>query len=147
MNSRAQSETIGVILLVGVVTLAISTFGVYYLGSIDQNPGPTTNVDSHVTAEEIRLTHDGGDIVDTANLRVVVRANGADTGIDWSEGSLSGSTPDSFGPGETWSVDVSAARDDASGSDFDPDTEVRILLVHDPTNSVVYDTVTSPDSS
>lgn len=145
--NRAQSETIGSILLIAIVTLAISTFGIYYLGAIETNPGPTTNVDSLVTTEEIALTHDGGDVVDTADLRVVVRADGTETGIDWSEGSLSGSTPGKFTPGEIWTVDVSAARDDAPGSDFDPSVRVSLLLVHEPTDSVVYETVTAPESS
>jgi FlaG/FlaF family flagellin (archaellin) len=147
MNPRAQSETIGVILLVGVVTLVISTFGVYYLGSIDQNPGPTTNVDSHVTAEEIRLTHDGGDVVDTADLRVVVRADGTDTGIEWDDYTKPPDLSPQFEPDETWSVNVPNNRQDVPTEEFDSDTEVRIILVHEPTNSVVYDTVTSPDSS
>lgn len=135
---RAQSETIGVILLVGVVTLAISTFGIYYLGAIETNPGPTTNVDSRVTSEWVNLTHDGGDVLNSDELELVVRTNGTAKGIEWSDGGVG----DRFDPGETWAFNVSA------DSDFDSkDTKVRIILVHEPTDSVVFETVTAPETS
>jgi flagellin-like protein len=67
-TSRAQSEPIGVILLVAVVTLVISVSGFYYLGALDTGVSPTTNVDSRVTTDQIRLTHDAGDVVATVAL-------------------------------------------------------------------------------
>ncbi|EJN59335.1 type IV pilin [Halogranum rubrum] len=139
---RAQSETIGVILLVALVVVSLSTFSVFYLGSIDGNTGPTVDVDSRVTTEQLTLTHNGGETLVSDELRLVVRVDGDETGIDWPDDASVGPK---FGPGEQWSVAVSDVRD--SKTPFNRTDTVDVSLVHDPSGTTVFRQTVNPHPS
>ena len=116
---RAQSETIGVVFLTGVVVLLAGAIGIQVLGQIDQTSEPTANVEVNVSASTLELRHQGGDALGADEVRVVLADGGdAEVGLDaFTE--VQGSNPDSFAAGERWSYDHSA-----SGT-------LRVLLVYE----------------
>lgn len=136
---RAQSETIGVILLVALVVVSLSTFSVFYLGSVDSDQGPTTDVDSRVTTDRLTLTHNGGEALVSDELRLVVRVDSDETGIDWHDDASVGAQ---FGPGEQWSVAVSDVRN--SRVPFNRTDKVDVSLVHRPTQTTVFQRTVNP---
>jgi hypothetical protein len=134
-RDRAQSEVIGVILLVGVVTITISAAGAVYLSTVADESGPATDVRVTVTDDAVALTHNGGSALSTDSLRVVLRENGAETGTDWPDGTVTGDGDDRFEPSETWRAD---------GFSFDPDDRIEVLLVHDPSGTLLVDETVNP---
>jgi PKD repeat protein len=134
-SNRAQSEVVGVILLVAVVALTISGAGAFYLSNVADAHGPATDVRVTVTADTVTLTHNGGSSLATDSLRVVIRRDGSDTGTDWGDGTVSGDGDDSFEPGEQWRQ---------GGFGFDPDERIELLLVHDPTESLLVGETVNP---
>lgn len=136
-DARAQSETLGSVLLLGVVVLAVSTFGVFYLASVVDGvgaDGPPANVDGRVTTEGIRLTHLGGESVRTDALSLTLVVDGVRQSVGWADGSLSGTTPDSFDPGESWSLTRAFETDDA----------VTVRLADRTSNTLLFDGTANP---
>lgn len=130
MTDRAQSESIGVILLVAVVIISISAGGVYALGTVTQSTdAPNAAVTGEIGTDGIALSHQGGDSLPSDDLRLIVRVNGSETEVAWADGTLSGSD-DTFGPGEEWNVSQS----------YDPGSLVAVILVDKPSNSVFFRT-------
>lgn len=135
MSDRAQSEVVGVILLVAVVAVTISAAGAFYLSNLSQESGPATDVRVTVTDEAVTLTHNGGSTLATDSLRVVIRRDGTDTGTDWSDGTVVGDGNDDFEPGERWRQD---------GFAFDPNDRIEVLLVHEQTGTLVAGETVNP---
>ena len=130
MPDRAQSESIGVILLVGVVIITVSVGGAYAMGTITQSAGgPDVAFTSEIGTDGITLSHQGGDSLPGDDLRLIVRVNESETGLGWSDGTLSGSD-DTFDPGEEWAVSRS----------YDPGSLVTVWLVDKPSNTVLFQT-------
>ena len=132
---RAQSEVIGVILLVGLVAIIISAAGAVYLSTIDDESGPATDVRVTVTDETVTLTHNGGSAPATDSLRVVIRQDGSDTNTDWADGTVTGDGDDRFEPAETWRE---------GGFMFDSSDRIEVLLVHDPSGTLLVDETVNP---
>jgi hypothetical protein len=134
-SDRAQSEVIGVILLVGVVTITIGGAGAVYLSTVADESGPATDVRVTVTDDAVALTHNGGSALSMDSLRVVVRRNGSDTGTDWSDGAPVGDGDDRFEPAEKWRQD---------GFAFDSADRIEVLLVHEPSGTLLVREVVNP---
>jgi len=83
--NRAQSDSIGVILLVAVISLTITTTGVVVLtewqSGIDQ--GPVASIDSEITPINVTLGHRGGDVLYPQNT--TIHLIGADEEISLDE--------------------------------------------------------------
>jgi hypothetical protein len=134
MPDRAQSETVGAILLLGVVVLSVGVVGAYALeAAIVPSDAPRANVAGDVRTDALVLTHQGGDALPGGDLRLRVRVNGSETGVAWADGTLTGGD-DRFDPGEEWRVTRAYA----------PGAVVSVRLVHVPSNAVVFRTETSP---
>jgi flagellin-like protein len=131
MSDRAQSEVIGVILLVAVVAVTISAAGAFYLSTLSEESGPATDVRVTVTSDTVELTHNGGSALANESLRLLVRANGTPRGVSRAIGD------DRFDPGERWLWNV-------SGSDFTESDRIEVLLVHEPTGTLVVRETVSP---
>lgn len=78
---RGQSEVIGVILLIAVVTIIATAAGVFVINiateGTDSEVAPQTNFEAEQYNEstdylKVRLFHDGGDTVDPETLTVIV---------------------------------------------------------------------------
>jgi FlaG/FlaF family flagellin (archaellin) len=143
-DARAQAESIGVVLLVGVVVLSATAFGVFYLDTaVDERRADaggdvggtrTANVDGTVTTDGLRMRHLGGDSLDVDALDVDVVVNGSDTGLGWSAGELSGSTASTFDSGEQWRLDRS----------YDRNATVTVRLVYEETNEILFSETRNP---
>jgi hypothetical protein len=73
MFNRAQTESIGVILLLGVVVISIGAGGIYAVGTVTQSTdGPDAAFTSEIGTDGIALSHQGGDSVPGNDLRLIV---------------------------------------------------------------------------
>jgi len=137
MFDRAQVESIGAILLVGVVVISIGVGGVYAMGTFTQSTdAPEAAITGEVSTDNITLSHQGGDSLPGDDLRLIVRLNGTETVKGWSDGTLSGD--DTFDPGESWKL----------SHNYDNGSLVTVWLIHDPSNTVLFQmetTVTAQD--
>jgi PKD repeat protein len=134
MTARAQSETVGVVLLVGVFAVAAITIGVLVIGNVadDAESQPRVDLNVSVTPDNVTLTHGGGDTVDVADVEVVVR-NDEESRYDLSGfDERRGDGDDRFDPGERFHRD----HDQGAG-------DLRIIVVHVPSNSVLADVTRS----
>jgi len=102
MNERAQSESIGVILLVGVVVISVATVGAFALSNIDSDQRDF-DATIEVTTDSITIAHAGGDPVPFSELLIVVRVDGNTTRIRPEASDLeTGDSDELFEPGERW---------------------------------------------
>lgn len=127
--TRAQSETVGMVLLVGTVVLLVSVVGYYLLGSVAVDPAPTADVVGTVTDDAVTLVHGSGDDIPGAELTVLLRYGGAESRYDFA---ADGSYGDDavFEPGERWQLDGAVP--------FDAGDRVEMLLLHDPSGTVLF---------
>jgi cytoskeletal protein CcmA (bactofilin family) len=121
-DARSQSETIGVILLTGVVVIVVSTTGMFYLSSIDSTGDePRFSVDGDFARPNVTITHTGGNVVPPGELRLVLSVNGSRVDV---------TTLDrQFETGDRWRVNVSKHANVSSGS------VVGVTVFHVPTES------------
>jgi len=130
-TERAQSEVVGTILLVGVVVVAVTTVGPVLFLSFDEPAEPSTEVDATANDTTVELTHAAGEPIAADELRVVVR-NGTDEGrAAFTDGSVSSGN---FVVGDRWTAGWTGTL----GIDPTPGERVDVILVHDPSNSVVF---------
>lgn len=129
-TERAQSEVVGTILLVAIVVIGVSTIGSVLFLSFDGPTEPTAEVNATANATALELTHVAGDPIAVDELRLVVH-NGTDEGrAPFTDGSIS--------TGEFTVVDRWTANWTTLGIDPTAGEQVDVVLVHDPSNSVVY---------
>jgi flagellin-like protein len=133
-TDRGQSEVLSVVLLVGVVVVTAGVAGVVFLDGLAAESGPATDVRASVGTDSVTLVHNGGSVVDTADLRVVLRRNETTLDVDWADGTLAGDGDGRFEPAERWRAD---------GLGVDPGDTVRVVLVHEPSGTVVVEVVRS----
>lgn len=127
---RAQSETVGVILLTGAVVVAVGVAGALFLsqtGADAADDGPLVDANVSVTAAEVVVTHAGGDAVAVADLAVVVRGDGSSTRYAADPAAVDGDGDDLFEPTERFSVEHGLASD----------ASAAVLVVHVPSNTVL----------
>ncbi|GAB7095498.1 hypothetical protein JCM30237_26520 [Halolamina litorea] len=112
MTARAQSESVGVILLTAVVVVTVSAAGAVVLADAGGDESTRADLSVNVAEEGVALTHNGGDSVAFADLRIVV-SHGNET---WrpavnASGIVRGDADDQFERGERWawrqSLDIS----------------------------------------
>lgn len=129
LSDRAQSESIGVILLVGVVVITTTTVGVVAYEQVAADDRTNANVSVSVSEDAVALTHEGGEAIAHEDLRVVVANDSQRWDLDFSEGSTvvsaSPDDPDAFEPGEVW------ANESFS---FPPNETVQVAVYDTSTN-------------
>lgn len=129
-TDRAQSEVIGTILLVAIVVIGVSTVGSVLFVSFDEPAEPAATVNASANATALELTHTAGEPIAVDELRVVVR-NGTDDGrAAFADGSIAAGE---FVVGDRWTATWSTLGIDPTAGE-----QVDVVLVHDPSNSVVY---------
>ena len=143
MDSRAQGELVGTVLITAVVIISTVTVGMGLLANYDRQVNADrspSNFQSELTATSLTLTHVGGEDIPLAELDLVLRSDGSEQRYDLDDPSdLESDTLDGndrFQGGESVTVSHSFTG------------EVRILLVR--TNdggAVLYDTTESVPTS
>ena|GEM_PF-1359670 len=129
--TRAQSEVVGVALLVGVFALLALLVGTVVIGNVTNQASdePLAEINTSATAENLTLTHGGGDGFEETAITVILRQNGDETryGLD-SFTENRGSDTARFSAGERWVRSHTLTTGLA-----------RVLVVHEPSNAVVHD--------
>ncbi|AEN07280.1 flagellin domain protein [halophilic archaeon DL31] len=136
MNERAQSESIGVILLVGVVVISVATVGAFVLSDISSD---TVNADISVqiTSNGFYFSHDGGDPLPMNELLIVVRSESGTSRPTFTPNTIYEGDDDAiFEPGERWAN---------VNTKFDLETPVTISLFQTRTNSLLVKETAYPD--
>jgi hypothetical protein len=121
----AQSETVGVLLLTGVIIALVALASMFVLSGVDTAAPPTTSVEIDVDASTVRFTHAGGDEFDAADVRVVFGRDGS--GVVGLE-NLTESKGD--GDGRFEAGERREATHGATGV-------LAVTVVHEPTNEVI----------
>ncbi len=126
-GDRAQSEVVGVALLIGVVVTAVGIVGVLVLSDSGANgtDDPLADLEIDATTTAINLTHAGGDAIPADDVRVVVRGEDRTQRLELDATNLTGSD-DAFGLGDRFERAHGLTGRTAT-----------ILVVHTPTNTVL----------
>lgn len=124
-DSYAQSETIGVLLLTGVVIILIGVVSVFVLGGINTTTDPVADLriagnDTHLTVD-----HNGGDRFSVGELRVIIDGETDRTRFDVAAGNVTGSD-------EQFTFGDRLVREHGFGSQ-----PVTIRVIHVPTSTIV----------
>ena len=131
LPSRGQSETVGIVLLTTVVVVTVSVGGAIVLvdAGSQAEQEPMVDAESAVTAGEIVLRHNGGDGVSASDIAVTVTGPESEQLSLGDDLSLAGSGDDSrFQAGDVW-----------KGSHGLTHGTGRLVLVHEPTNTVIHE--------
>ena len=128
MATRAQSETVGVVLLVAVVVTLVGLVSAVALSDIGGDEGPLADLD--VSANETNLTveHRGGDDLAVGDLAIVLRSSSESRRVTVDRINLT----DRNGDGQF------GLR--AHGLDGD---SANVAVVHTPSNTVLLDEAVS----
>lgn len=125
---RAQSETVGVLLLVAVVVILVLGAGAVVFSNWQSTTasGPQVNVQSTLTNSSLTLEHMGGDTLSSEDVLVVVRTDGEEqTLTEFANESNS----DQFGPGTRWQYE--------GFGPFEGETTLRVF--DESTNTLLYE--------
>ena len=130
---RAQSESIGVILLTFVIVLAVGVFSIGALGGLFDGrtaSGVLVDVEYEFDGGSLVLTHGGGDSVAAESVEVMVAEPTRARYLLTEFTALDGADA-VFDPGERWQ----RAHSLSGGT-------VRLIVVHTPSNAVLFDETT-----
>lgn len=129
-TTRGQSETVGAILLVAVVTLSVATFGTFYLGDIGEgSEAPSVDASAEVTTDEVVIYHEAGEAVEESALRVTLRVDGTEwTNVTWASGTVTGTDDGRFAEGESWTWDDGTFAEGDRVEVFLADSSTETLL-------------------
>ncbi|WP_241432291.1 PKD domain-containing protein [Halogeometricum borinquense] len=114
-STRGQAESIGVVLLLGVVIVSASTFGFFYLtdgfsndvsGGSNGASGESVNIAGEVSHDQLELAHTGGRSLSMDRLDIVVRNASGTTEYDFEPALIiAGDGDETFEAGERWRLD------------------------------------------
>lgn len=128
-SSRGQSETLGTMLLIGVVVLAVSTIGVVTLLVLDTDGNQTTMIDVEVTSQSVTVLHAGGDPVDASNLELRIEFDGDIATYD----AVETGAPDPFRSGQEWVIDENLPYEET-----DVGQRASVSVVHTGTGELLF---------
>jgi flagellin-like protein len=124
-RQRGQSETVGVILLLAVVLTLVVGAGAVLISDwyADTERDARVAVDSDLTATELTLRHMGGDTLDPADVRVVIRE--ADQQLTLADPGFSG-TANRFEAGSRWEYSFAQLPAEVTVQVFDTSTNTLL---------------------
>lgn len=131
-SQRAQSEVVGVTLLVAVFTLLALLIGVVVLGNVSDQASddPLGDLNATAAVDDLVLVHEGGDDLDAADVTVILRQGDRERQHALTSfNETRGRDATSFSPGERWALQNHNLTTGLA----------RVLVVHDPSNTVVHD--------
>jgi len=132
-DTRAQSETVGVVLLIGVVTVLVSIVGVVIVGGVDTTEEPRLDLGVSATTETLTITHRGGDSLAIGDLRVVLQGAGTTESFTVDAANVTGGD------------DTFEFADVMYGIHGFDGEAMRVRVVHVPSNTVVADERLDPE--
>ncbi|MFB6084502.1 MAG: type IV pilin [Halorientalis sp.] len=131
-HGRAQSEVVGVVILIGVIVTLSGIVSVVIFSNVAAESAPVTDLRIEANETHLRVTHAGGDELEVGALSVVVQGSTTTRfGVDGAN--LTGADGDGrFEFGESL---VRRHGHDGSGA--------RVLVVHRPTNGILAERTVS----
>ncbi|WP_302081330.1 PKD domain-containing protein [Salinibaculum rarum] len=127
-NTRGQSETIGVVLLTGVIVVVAVVAGFVMVTNVSSQTtsAPLLDIDANATTQNITIEHTGGNDLNAADVDIILRG---DSTVRYSLESfteVTGSDGTRFTPGNKWqrTHGISGER-------------MEVLVVHTPSNAIV----------
>ena len=134
-DDRAVSPVIGVILMVAITVILAAVIGTFVLGlgdSLgDNQPSAQLSVDVTNSGDNITVEHNGGDSIESGTLNVIVSSPNA---TDNSEGTID----QRFSVGDSVTSAITGEQVTAN------EDELRIRVVHQPSNSIILDRTFQP---
>lgn len=122
-----QSEVLGTVVLAVLIVTFVGLVGSMVVFPLAvESMGPTVDIGVSVTPTTVNISHDGGDEVSADDVVVFLDDSSGRSRFDLA-GNLSDPT---FVPGDTAVL---------GGRSFDPGDEVRVRVVHVPSNQLLYD--------
>lgn len=101
-DSRSQSETVGVVLLIGVVVTVVFVVGAVVLSNQATDRDNVVSIDAEMTSQNLTLEHTGGNSIEIAELAIVLRGENSER-YELSElNQLQGPDPTRFEAGDIW---------------------------------------------
>ena len=124
-DDAAVSPVIGVILMVAITVILAAVIGTFVLGlgeGVQTTPQAKFNFDYDDSSDQLIITHDGGDAIDSDNLQIV----GGGTDVNWT---ASTSTVDSFDvqAGNSTTINDAVAIDASEEAAVDPGDTIRVV--------------------
>lgn len=114
-----------------VIVVAVSSVGVIaFTGMLSEEEPVSAVIEAELTPESITFRHGGGDSMAASDLEVVARNSSSVQRISFENGTTSGED-DQFEPGDRW----------VHRHPFGDDERVQLILIHEPTNAVLFDGV------
>ena len=136
LMTRAQSETLGALLITSMIVVLAGIVGFFVLSGVDTSPEPVTDVTVEVTEQVIRISHLGGDSLASEDVEVVFD-NDPVTLSSFTE--VQGDGDGRFEPGERSEIVHGTTG------------VISVSVVHTPTNAVLLrvdrDVPTDPTST
>jgi flagellin-like protein len=132
-RNRGQSEVVGTLLLVGIVTLAISGAGsiiIFNIHSQEGNQDPLIECSIEYTDDNVTITNLGGESADIDNLTAILRNESSESRMPLD--TTDGGGDSRFEPGDSASLGPISQ-------------ETQILLVTE--NNIVCDSAVQPKST
>ncbi len=99
MPDRAQSEVIGVVILIGVVVTVVGIVSVVILADTGGDGSVLTDVAVEANGTHLQVVHMGGDSIPVGDFEVVLDGTGEAKRIRVDSANVSGGD-DRFGPGD-----------------------------------------------
>jgi len=128
---RAQSETLGILVIVGVVLVLAAAMAVFLLTDTGTQEEPRlSNVEIDATVDLISVRHEGGDRLNSEDIEVIVVTEG-----DRSEVNLL----DDFSYRQPTVANEFQAGDEFARADGPYVGDVTVLVVHEPTETIIAD--------
>lgn len=130
VSRRGQSEVIGIVLLVGVVTvLVVGAGAIVFADLLQSNEETLATIESNVTAQNITLEVRGGDSVSVSDVELIVRGTSEyRLGLDTDFTQTRGRDSTLFEPGDRW-----------RGSNPLDDGELTLLVLDTETGTLLHE--------
>ncbi|MCU4717164.1 PKD domain-containing protein [Halapricum hydrolyticum] len=131
-TNRAQSEVVGVTLLVAVFTLLALLVSAVVIGNVSDQASeePLTEFNATATADDFVLIHEGGDDLNAGDVTAILRQGDVERRHDLTSfNETRGRNGDRFSPGERWEMSNHTLTTGLA----------RMLVVHEPSNAIVHD--------
>ena len=136
-DDRGVSPVIGVILMVAITVILAAVIGTFVLGlgdSIgDNQPTAQLSVDLDQDAGDLTIEHDGGDSISSETLTVIVTAD------DQPEEDENDVFDSRFSVGDAETAEDVITDADTGEGDIDEGEDLRIRVVHQPSDSFLLD--------
>jgi len=122
MTARAQSEVSSETLLLAVVVISVSVFGIAALGTVAvDRPMLVELSETSGDNEYLELSHAGGQPLDNESVRIVLRDGTTSVTLSLTDGEILDGADDRLAPGNAW------RWDDWESTDLSGEITIRVV--------------------